>query len=98
MIIDYLRDKELISDKEENASLTSLKWLEVEERAKEREADLKVKELQLREKELEVQLRLKELELSRTAATVPPSKSTTESGGRETVFDVSKCVKFVPTF
>ena len=41
--------------------VVSLKKLELQERAKEREAEIKLKELQLREKELEMQLRLKEL-------------------------------------
>ena len=97
LIIDYLREEELISDEEEPIeSATALRRLELEERAKEREAELKVKELQLREKELEIQLRMKELEVSKTTVVAP---STSSTGTRaEPVFDVSKHVKFVPSF
>jgi len=60
LIINHLRKEELVSDEElEETSATALQRLE--ERANEREAELKVKELQLREKELEVQLRMREL-------------------------------------
>jgi len=37
MIIDYLHDEELISDEEEDVSLTSIKRLELEEQAKKKE-------------------------------------------------------------
>ena len=59
---------------------------------------MRVKELQLREKELEVQLRLRELEVSRVAPGGSPSAGPTESSSRESFFDVSKHVKFVPSF
>ena len=96
LVINYLREEELVSDEElEEPSTTALRQLELEERAKEREAELKVKELQLREKELEVQLRMRELELSKTAE---PTTSSVDRGGRDTTFDVSKHVKFVPSF
>ena len=61
-IINYLCEEELVSVEElEEASATALRQLELEERAKEREAQVKVKELQQREKELEVWLRMREL-------------------------------------
>ena len=66
LIVSYLHE-ELVFDSDEDTadnSAVSLKKLELQERAKEREAEVKLKELQLREKELEMQLRLKELELS----------------------------------
>jgi len=61
LIIDYLHEEEFFADRELEPveSATTLRYLELEERAKEREAELKVKELQLREKELEIQLRMK---------------------------------------
>lgn len=57
-----------------------------------------MKELQLKEKELEVQLRLKELEISKLTPAGPPSTRSIETGSTEPVFDVSKHVKFVPSF
>jgi len=47
LIIDYLREEELISNEEVELleSATALRRLELEERAKEHEAELKVKEL-----------------------------------------------------
>ena len=97
IIVKYLHEEELISDDEiEEPSAIAICRLELEARAKEREAELKVKELQLREKELEVQLRLKELEVSKSAAVSPPTSSR-ETGGRD-IFDVSRHMKFVPSF
>ena len=98
-ILSYLREEELISDEEgEETSNTALRRLELKERAKEREAESRVKELQFREKELEVQLRLRELEVSRVAPGGSPSAGPAESSSREPFFDVSKHVKFVPSF
>ena len=54
-----------------------------------------MKELQLREKDLEVQLRIQELELCKTAE---PSTGSVDCDRRETTSDVSKHVKFVPSF
>jgi len=51
---------------------------------------LKLKEIELREKELQV--RLKELEVRSTASHTAVDKF------EGSVFDVSKCIKFVPTF
>ncbi|XP_065894244.1 uncharacterized protein [Dysidea avara] len=97
IIVKYLHEEELISDDEiEEPSAIAIRRLELEARAKEREAELKVKELQLREKELEVQLRLKELEVSKSAAVSPPTSSR-ETGSRD-IFDVSRHMKFVPSF
>ena len=99
LIVSYLCEEELVSDSDEDTtdnSAVSLKKLELQERAKEREAEVNLKELQLREKELEMQLRLKELELSR----VPSSSdaSVWETTASSSVFDVSKHIKFVPSF
>ena len=97
IIVKYLHEEELISDDEiEEPSAIAIRRLELEARAKEREAELKVKELQLREKELEVQLRLKELEVSKSAAVSPPTSSR-KTGSRD-IFDVSRHMKFVPSF
>ena len=41
---------------------------------------------------------MKELEISRTTPMGPPSTRSTETGSREPVFDMSKHVKFVPSF
>jgi len=77
LIIDFLCEEELISDKEVEPveSATALRRLELEERAKEHKAELKVKELQLREKELEIQWRTKELEV---APSISPAETRTE--------------------
>ena len=67
LIASHLHDEELVSDNEGNStdynSVATLRKLELQERTKEREAEVKLEELQLREKELEMQLRLRELEL-----------------------------------
>ena len=57
LILSYLHDEELVSEDEgdfTDSSAASLKRLELQERAKEREVEVKQKELQLREKELEI--------------------------------------------
>ena len=57
VILNYLCDEEHISDEEgEEPLTTALRRLELEEKAKEREGELRVKEIQLKEKELEGQL------------------------------------------
>ena len=61
--------------------------LELQDREKERESQLKLKELEIRE-ELSIQLRLKELE-------VP---SSTLRSSTESQFDISKQIRFVPPF
>ena len=99
LIVSYLREEELVSDNDEDTtdnSAVSLKKLELQERAKEREAEVKLKELQLREKELEMQLRLKELEVSwvSSSSDAPVWETTVSSSA----FDVSKHIKFVPSF
>ena len=63
-----------------------LRRLELQDREKERESQLRLKELEIDEKELSRQLRLKELE-------VLTSKSPSESQ-----FDISKQIRFVPPF
>ena len=88
----------MVSDDEgdvtDNNAVT-LRKLELQERAKEREAEVKLNELQLREKELEMQLRLRELELSReTVSSDTPVEATVKSP----TFDVSRPIKFVPSF
>jgi len=69
LVVDYLIEEELVPDKELEASsyaisenAVELKRLEIADREKERESQLRLKELEIREKELSVQLRLKELE------------------------------------
>ena len=97
LIIDHLHEEELVSDDEGDIaknSAVSLKKLELQERAKEREAEVKLKELQLWGKELEMQLKLKELELSR----VPSSSDAPVRETTTTSFDVSKHIKFGPSF
>ena len=99
LTVSYLREEELVSNNDEDTadnSTVSLKKLELQERAKQREAEVKLKELQLREKELEMQLRLKELELSQ----VPSSSDAPvwETTASSSAFDVSKHIKFVPSF
>ena len=99
LIVSYLRKEELVSDNDKDTadiSVVSLKKLELQERAKEREVEVKLKELQLREKELEMKLRLKELGLS----WVPSSSDAPvwETTASSSAFDVSKHIKFVPSF
>ena len=73
-----------IQDTDEN---TLKLWrLELQDKEKERESQLRLKELEIHEKELLIQLRFKELE-------VPTSNLSSESQ-----FDVSKQIQFVPPF
>ena len=70
-----------------------LKQLEFKEWEKERDIQLRLKELELKEKELALQVKLKEVEVRRTgSSSIPPDASATPP------FDVSKHIKFVPTF
>ena len=74
---------------------STLKKLELQERAKEREAEVKLKDLQLREKELEMQLRLRELELSWETVS---SDILVDATVKSLTFDVSRHIEFVPNF
>ena len=93
VLIEHLIDEEIVSEDEtvgvETTSVVELKRLELREREKERESQLRLKELEFKERELAMQLRIKELEL---AADTP----TSASGRRE--FDASKQIRFVPPF
>ena len=71
-----------------------LKQLEFQEKEREREAQLKLKEIEYKEKELAAQLKLKELELKGTTAI---DTRAMEKADRP-LFDVSKHIRFVPTF
>ena len=101
-IIEYLQDKELLSnssDTGETGTITceeklKLKRLEFQEKEWEREAQLKLKETEYKEKEIAAQLKLKELEMKGTTGI--------DTGAMEKAdgpsFDVSKHIRFVPTF
>ena len=71
-----------------------MKRLEFQEKEREREAQLKLKEIEYKEKELAAQLKLKELELKGTTAI--DTGATEKADGLS--FDVSKHIRFVPTF
>ena len=74
--------------------LLQLKRLEMQEKEKEREAQWRLKELEFKEKELATQLKLKELELrSASAVSIEETERTVAPS-----FDVSKHIRFVPTF
>ena len=87
LLIDHLIDEEIIPEDDvdqTSANVTDentleLRRLEIQDREKERECQLKLKELEIREKELAMQVRLKELEAP---------KSSKSSG--EPQFDISK--------
>ena len=95
VLIDHLIDEEIIPEDDmdqTSANVTDentleLRRLEIQDREKERECQLKLKELEIREKELAMQVRLKELEAP---------KSSKSSG--EPQFDISKQIRFVPPF
>ena len=99
LLVEFLIDEEIIPEDEENSSVTplsnendlELRRLELQDKEKEREDQLKLKELELREKELLVQLRLKELE-------TPASRPPVVRSASETKFDISKQIRFVPPF
>ena len=90
-LIEYLIDKEIISEDEaaETTSTVELKKLEFREKEKEREDQLRLKELQFKERELAMQLKIRELELAAATST---------SVSRCTEFDMSKQIRFVPPF
>ena len=71
-----------------------MKRLEFQEKEREREAQLKLKEIEYKEKELVAQLKIKELELKGITAI---DAGVTEKADRPS-FDVSKHIRFVPTF
>jgi len=73
---------------DQNTGSLELRKLELQDRERERESQLKLKELEIHEKELYIQLRLKEIE---TPATSPPSTNPSK-------FDISKRIRFVPPF
>ena len=93
LLAEYLVEEEIVSDDDELASdnVVELKKLELKDKEKERESQLRLKEIELRERELVTQLKIKELEIA--AATAP-----TDSAPRRADFDVSKHVRFVPPF
>ena len=70
-----------------DSSMVELKRLELQDREREREANVKLRELEVREKELSFQLKLRELE-----------RVTTAPAGPAAPFDLSKHIRFVPPF
>ena len=100
MITEHLINGELLSDIEElvddpqspviDSSVVELKPLELQNKEWEREAKVKLRELEVREKELSLQLR--ELERATTASSIY------YPAGLVASFDVSKHIKFVPSF
>ena len=70
LVIDYLVEEEIVSEEEVKPPMESgtdqnsleLRRLELQDKERERESQLKLKELEIREKELSIQLRMKELE------------------------------------
>ena len=101
-IVEYLQDEELLSDSSDTGEIGTmtgeekleLKRLGFQEKEQEREAQLKLKEIEYKEKELAAQLKLKELELKGTTAI--DTGATEKADGLS--FDVSKHIRFVPTF
>ena len=97
MVMEYLVDEELVPEetiddvptKTVDNNILELTRLELQDRERERESQLKLCELEVREKKLSVQLKIKELE----KAVVTPVKSP-----EATTFDVSKHIQFVPQF
>ena len=94
LILQYFVDEEIFPDSTvmpaEQAPMTGeelleLKRLEFQEKERERDAQLRLKEL-----ELSMQLKLKELEVR--------GNKSSSGGTDEASFDVSKHIKFVPTF
>ena len=102
LIVEYLQDEELLldsSDTGETGKTTGeekleLKWLEFQEKERERVAQLKLKEIEYKEKELAAHLKLKELELKGTTAI--DTRVMVKADGPS--FNVSKHIRFVPTF
>ena len=81
VILEYLREEELLSDKESDngqeagSATLELKRLEFQENERARENTLYMKELEIKEKELAMQLKLKELEAKTMSPYEPHSKS-----------------------
>ena len=97
LVLQYLQDEEILprdSGSSEPAitgeELLELRQFEMKQKDRETEVQLRVKEMELKEKELQV--RLKELEVKSSASHATVDKL------EESVFDVSKHIKFVPTF
>ena len=92
LLVEFLIDEKIIPEYEENSGVTplsnknelELRRLELQDKEKERKAQLKLKELELREKELSVQLRLKELETPASHSPVvrPASETKLTSANR----------------
>ena len=82
LLIDHLIDEETILEDEVNATsihttdenTLELWCLELQDREKEQESQLKLKELEIRKKELSVQLWLKESEMPTSATSKSPSE------------------------
>ena len=97
LVMEFLVDEELVPEETVDDlpshavdnNVLELKRLELQDRERERESQLKLRELELREKELSVQLKMKELEKAVTPVSSP---------GATTAFDVSKHIRFVPQF
>ena len=97
LVMEFLVDEELVPEERlddpsshtVDNSVLELKRLELQDRERERESQLKLRELELREKELSVQLKMKELEKAATPVKSPEVPTT---------FDVSKHIRFVPQF
>jgi len=76
MLIEYLVEEEIISDKEDMLTSTSvieLKKLEVKDKESERESQLSLNEIELKERELATQLKMKELEVAAATAMASPT-------------------------
>jgi len=64
-LVDFLIDEEIVpEDKPTSTDAIELKKLELRDKEKEWEAQLRMKEIKLWEKELAIQLKIKELNLS----------------------------------
>jgi len=96
VMLDYLEEKELISEPGQSDTmrgqhLLELQHLEYRERECEKETQLRMRELQIKVKEIAMQLKLKELE---TCPAAPTPMSTVNLSG----FDVRKYIRLVPPF
>ena len=93
LLVDYLVEEEIVSEDETllvpTTRAVELRRLELREKEKEWESQLRLKELEFKERELAMQLKIRELELA--VATPTPAS-------RHTEFDVSKQIRFVPSF
>ena len=92
LVSDYLLNENVVSDEGAGESVESAvesKRLELQEKEKECETQVRLKELEIREREIAVQLKTKELELATT---------TVRSSGTSEQFDVTRHIRFVPPF